>query len=184
MNRKALDKLVSKFGLALAGLLVVAGGLAFWGYSFANSSVEQQLSAQEIYFPEESDTFNASTDPDLVQWAGQQLVTGEQAQAYADKYILKHMNAASGGKTYSQVSGEYMAMTRDPNADPEALAAAGQLRQTLFMGNTLRGLLLNAFAFWTVGQIALWAAIACAVGAVVMLMLSVLGFRHAKQIVV
>jgi hypothetical protein len=184
MNRKALDKLISNFGLALAGLLVVAGGLAFWGYSFANSSVEQQLSNQEIFFPEESDTFNATTDPDLVQWAGMKLTTGEQAQAYADKYILKHMNAASGGKTYSQVSGEYMAMTRDPNADPEAMAALGQLRQTLFMGNTLRGLLLNAYAFWTVGQIALFAAIACAVGAAVMLFLSALGFRHAKQIVV
>lgn len=112
------------------------------------------------------------------------MVTGEQAQAYADKYILKNMIAASGGKTYSQVSSECMAMTRDPKADPEALAAAGQVRQTLFMGNTLRGLLLNAFAFWTVGQIALYAAIACAVGAVVMLFLSVLGLRHAKQIVV
>ena len=91
------------------------------------------------------------------------------------------MDEASGGKTYSQISGEFMAANK---AAPDAPATAelGQLRQTLFMGTTLRGMLLNAYAFATLGTIAMWAAIASFIGAAVMLALGVLGLRHAHKV--
>ena len=127
----------------------------------------------------------ALTTPDmkanLSQYAGQDLTTGAQAKAYADYYIQAHMNESSEGKTYSQVSGEYMAAVK---ADPTAQATQdlGQLRQTLFMGTTLRGMLLNAYAFATLGTIAMWAAIAAFIGAGVMFVLGFLGIRHAHQV--
>ena len=89
------------------------------------------------------------------------------------------MNGIGGGKTYSEISSEYRAaLATDPTA--EATAALGEQRMTMFMGDTLRGLLLEAYAFWTIGQIALIAAYACFAGAVIMFLLSLLGFRHAK----
>jgi hypothetical protein len=92
------------------------------------------------------------------------------------------MNTQSNNKTYSEVSGEYLKAAKDPNADPKAVAALGELRQSLFMGNTLRGLLLNAYAFGTMGTIALYAGIAALIAAALLLVLAVLGLRHAKQV--
>ena len=106
-----------------------------------------------------------------------------QAKAYADYYIQVHMDEASGGRTYSQVSGGYMAALKSaPTA--EATAELGQLRQTLFMGTTLRGMLLNAYAFGTIATIAMWAAVAAFVGAAFLLVLGALGLRHAKEVTV
>ena len=96
--------------------------------------------------------------------------------------MLVHMNKASGGKTYEEVSGQYMAMSQDKTADPATVAELGQLRQTLFMGNTLRGLLLNAYAFGTMATIALWGAIASFIGAGAMFVLSLLGMRHLRAV--
>src|SRR6185436_4567092 len=106
----------------------------------------------------------------LDQYAGQQLTTGPQAKAYADHYILVHMNAASGGKTYEEVSGEYIQLSDAAKASPEGQKLAG-LRQTMFMGDTLRGLLLYAYAFATIGTIAGFAAIVCFVGAGLLILL-------------
>lgn len=91
------------------------------------------------------------------------------------------MDASSGGKTYSEISGEYMAMAKDPNANPDEVKKLGDLRQTLFMGNSLRGLLLNAYAFGTMGTIAGIAAVAAFAGAVGLAVLAFLGLRHAKS---
>jgi hypothetical protein len=90
------------------------------------------------------------------------------------------MNTQSNNKTYSEVSGEYMKAAKDPAADPAQVAALGELRQSLFMGNTLRGLLLNAYAFGTMGTIALYAGIGALVGAALLLVLALLGLRHAR----
>jgi len=116
------------------------------------------------------------------RYAGQPLTTGAQAQAYADHYILVHMNTASKGKTYGEVSAAYTALTKDANADPAAVKAAGDLRQTMFMGDTLRGMLLNAYAFGTLGTIAIYAAIASLIGAAAMAALSLLGWRHLRRV--
>jgi hypothetical protein len=42
--------------------------------------------------------------PGIKQYAGQQLVNGDQARAYADKFINVHLSEVAGGQTYAQVS--------------------------------------------------------------------------------
>ena len=103
-----------------------------------------------------------------------------QAKAFADQYILVHMNAASGNKTYEQISGEYIGLSDADKASADG-QALGQLRQTLFMGNTLRGLLLYGYAFATIGTIAGYAAIVAFAGAAMLLVLAALGIRHGRR---
>lgn len=182
--RKTLDRLISWTGLVLAAVLLVAGVLLTYGSSFAANNVKEQLSQQDITMPaaaaiaEMAPADKAALEP----WADGKtpMETGDQAKAYADHYILAHMNAASQGKTYSQVSGEFQKLVKDPAADQAKVKELGDLRQTLFMGSTLRGLLLEAYAFGTMGKIALWAAIGAFAGSAVLLVLGLLGLRHAK----
>jgi hypothetical protein len=179
--RSSFDKLISWTGIVVAVVLLFAGGLLVWASSFATSNVHDQLKAQQITMPAAAALTTPDMKANLSQYAGQDLTTGAQAKAYADYYIQEHMNASSGGKTYSQVSGEFLAANK---ADPTAQATKdlGDLRQSLFMGTTLRGMLLNAYAFATLGTIAMWAAIASFIGAAVMLTLGVLGLRHAHKV--
>ncbi|MFT4108915.1 hypothetical protein [Propionicimonas sp.] len=182
MKRSALDRLVSWMGLALAAVMLIAGGLLVFASSFVNAQVADQLSAQKITMPT-SDSYSSLSQADqdaLAPFAGQPLTNGAQAKAFADHYIQAHMNAASGGKTYEEVSGEYTAMSKDTNADQDELAKLGALRQTLFMGNTLRSMLLTAYAFGTMATVALIAAVVAFVGAVVLAVLAILGLRHAR----
>ena len=168
MRRRTFDMIVSSVGYLLTVVLLVAGVLAYWGASFANDSVKEQLVAQKVTFPEES-----GLPDELKSYAGMQVTTGEEARAYSD-YIQGHLNNMSGGRTYSEVSGEWIAGgMQDANL--------GQLRETLFMGETLRGLLLNAYAFGTIAQIAMIAAFALFGAAAVMLVLSILGTMHARR---
>jgi hypothetical protein len=175
MPRRTFDKLMSLGGVVLTVALLVAGGLAFWGYSFANGRVHDQLAAQKIYFPPKGNAAIASPEIGkyLNQYAGQQLVSGAQAEAYADHFIAVHLKEVAGGKTYAEVSN----LAR---ANPNDQALQGQV-QTLFRGETLRGLLLNAYAFWKFGQIALIGAIAAWAMACVMGCLSILGFWHLRR---
>ena len=146
------------------------------GYSFANSNVHDQLAAQKIFFPPKGSEALAPPEisRNLNQYAGQQLVNGAQAQAYADHFIAVHLKEAAGGKTYAEVS----TLARQ---SPNDATLAGQA-QTLFRGETLRGLLLNAYAFWKIGQIALLASIASFALAAVMLALTILGFWHLRRV--
>ena len=89
-----------------------------------------------------------------------------------------HLQEIGGGKTYSQLSSEAMAL---PKGSAEYTAAEAQV-QTVFQGTTLRGLLLEAYAFWKMGQIAFWAAMACFAAAAVMLVLTILGFLHLRKV--
>jgi hypothetical protein len=174
MRRKTFDALLTAGGLILAVMLLVAGGLLTWAHSFVDDQVHSQLAAQKIFFPPAgSEGLPAAEYPTLQQYGGQQLVNGEQAQAYADKFIAVHIAEIGGGKTYAQLSA-------DARANPDDAAAKAKV-DTVFRGETLRGLLLNAFAFWKMGQIALYAAIAAFVGAALMLVLSVLGFAHLRR---
>ena len=66
------------------------------------------------------------------------------------------------------------------NANPRNQVLKAQV-ETVFQGTTLRGLLLNAYAFWQIGQIALWAAIAAFIGGAIFLVLSILGFLHMRR---
>ena len=180
--RAVLDKLISWTGLALAVVLLIAGGLLTWANMFIGDQVKDQLTMQDITMPE-GEALASLPEADasaLEKYAGSALDSGPEAKAYADHYILAHMNAASDGRTYQQVSGEFLALDDEAKASEEGQALAG-LRQTLFMGNTLRGLLLYGYAFATIGTIAGYAAIAAFVGAFVLLALVQLGMRHARR---
>ncbi len=180
--RSAFDRLISGAGLLIALMLLVAGGLLTWATSFIGDQVRNQLVMQDITMPEGKalDSLPQADADALRPYAGSVLDTGAKAKAFADHYILVHMNASSDNRTYEEVSGEYVAMTDAQKASDEGQALAG-LRQSLFMGNTLRGLLLYGYAFATIGAIAGYAAIAAFVGAALMLLLAFLGYRHAKR---
>ena len=180
--RSSFDKLISWTGLLLAATLLLAGGLLTWAYVFINNEVEGQLSIQGITMPE-GQALQALPEEDraaLEQYAGSPMDTGPEAKAYADHYILAHMNAASNGRTYQQVSGADVAMSPAEKASPAGQALGG-LRDTLFQGNTLRGLLLYGYAFATMGTIAGIAAIGAYVVAIILLILGLLGLRHARR---
>lgn len=181
--RSVLDKLVSVTGLALAAVLLIAGGLLTWANTFIGDQVHDQLSMQGITMPEgEALASLPKADANaLEEYAGSPMDTGPEAKAYADHYILVHMNAASDGQTYNEVSGQYVGMTDEQKASPEGQALGG-LRQTLFMGNTLRGLLLYGYAFATIGTIAGIAAYVSFAGALALLVLVGLGLWHARKV--
>lgn len=176
MRRKTFDALLTSAGLVLAIVLVAAGGLLLWAHNFVDNQVHSQLAAQQIYFPKAgSESLNdPAVKPYLSQYAGQQLVTGAQAEAYANHFIAVHINEMAGGKTYSQLSAESL-------ANPNDTKLAGQV-QTVFRGETLRGLLLNAYAFGKMGEIALIAAITAFVAAGLLLVLSALGYAHLRRV--
>jgi hypothetical protein len=175
MRRKTFDALLTTGGLLIAAVLLVAGGLLTWAHSFVNDQVRAQLSQQQIFFPKAGDPQlkEAEIGPYLTKYAGQQLTNGAQAEAYADHFIKVHLDKIGGGQTYAQLSAK-------SNANPTDTKLAGQV-QTMFRGETLRGLLLNGFAFWKMGQIAFIAAIASFVGAGLLLLLSGLGFWHLRR---
>jgi uncharacterized SAM-binding protein YcdF (DUF218 family) len=176
MRRKVFDILASLAGLLIVVMLVVAGGLAMWGYSFANSSVHNQLAQQQIVFPDKGSPALAGPNigPYLNQYAGQKLTTGAQAKAYADHFIAVHLAEMPYGGVYSQVS----AASR---ANPSDTALAAEV-QTSFQGTTLRGLLLEAYAFSVFATIALWAGIAAFILAALMAILVGLGFWHSRRV--
>ena len=194
--RSAFDKLISWTGLALAAVLLVAGGLLTWANTFIGDQVHDQLAMQDIVMPEgEALASLPKADADVLkQYAGSPLDTGPEAQAFADHYILAHMNASSEELTgevmsYSEVSGQARALgaalAENPNptqAEQDEVAAWSGLKQTLLDGNTLRGLLLYGYAFATMGTIAGIAAIFSFVGAGILLALFGLGIWHARRV--
>jgi len=140
-------------GFAAAVLLAVGGGLLLWGSAYVHNTVQNQLAAQQIYFPPKAAFAHPAAGgeitpnmiPSVSQYAGQQLLTGQQAEAYADHFIAQHITDMTGGKTYSQLSAA--AMAQPSNAKLSGLVA------TVFKGETLRSMLLNAYGWWKVSQI-------------------------------
>jgi hypothetical protein len=185
MKRRTFDKLVSFVGLGLAVLLLIFAGLLNFGAGFANDSVTSQLENQNIAFPVEG-ALPSETKDQLAKWAGKQVTTGVMARDYSDLFIWEHMKSSATavmGKpaTYSEVSTAYMAAQRDGVSTPAQVQKLADLRETLFQGNTLRGMLLEAYAFGTLGVIAGYAAIAALIGGVLFLLLSLAGFRNIRR---
>ncbi|HYB47993.1 MAG TPA: hypothetical protein VED20_11640 [Streptosporangiaceae bacterium] len=157
-------------------VLAVAGGLLTWAQRYIVGEVRDQLAAQKIYFPATDSPELAAPEFEPVrQYAGQQLTTGDQAKAYADHYIASHLKAMGAGQSYAELSAEALARPDDPE-----LAAKVQL---MFRGETSRGLLLNAYAFGKMGDIAGYAAIAAFASAGLSLVFSLLGFYHASKVI-
>ena len=154
MRRNTFDKLAGTAGATLGVILLAVAGLLVWGSAYIHNQVTNQLAAQKVYFPPAAAFAHpkAGTEitpnmiPSVSQYAGQQLLTGQQAEAYADHFIAVHLQEMGAGKTYAQLSAESM-------AHPANAALAGQV-QTVFRGDTLRSMLLNAFSWWKVSQIA------------------------------
>jgi uncharacterized membrane protein YraQ (UPF0718 family) len=138
---------------AIVGVvLAFVAGVAYWASDFTHSYVHDQLAAQKISFPAKgSAALDPKEFPDLQQYAGQALDSGPKAKAYANGFIGRHLEKVSGGQTYSQVSAQ-------AQANPSDQKLAGQV-ETLFKGETLRSILLNAWGWWTVGSYALYAAV-------------------------
>jgi hypothetical protein len=177
MRRKTFDLLLTSGGLVVAIVLAVAGSLLLWGHNFANSNVRSQLAQQQISFPAQgSQALTASPEISryLTRYAGQQVLSGPQAKAYADHYIAVHLKEMPYQGVYSKVSAAAMAHPNDPKLQAEV--------QTVFRGTTLRGLLLEAYAFWQMGQIALIGAIVSFVMAAVMLVMTGFGFWHLRRV--
>ncbi|HEY0950656.1 hypothetical protein [Nocardioides sp.] len=194
--RSAFDKLISWTGLALAAVLLVAGGLLTWANTFIGDQVHDQFAMQDIVMPE-GDALASLPKADadvLKQYAGSPLDSGPEAKAFADHYILAHMNASSeelAGEvlSYSQASAKARALgaalAENPNptqAEQDEAAAWAGLKATLLDGNTLRGLLLYGYAFATIGTIAGIAAVVAFIGAGVLLVLAGLGIWHARRV--
>jgi hypothetical protein len=175
MRRKAFDTIVSTVGLVLAGIMLIAGGLLTWAHNFVDDEVTSQLSAQQIYFPEKGPaTADPRIGPFVEKYAGQQLTTGDQAKAFADHYIAVHLADSTGGKTYSQLS----TASRANPADTELAAQV----QTAFRGETLRGLLLNAYAFGKMGTLAMYGSFVAFAGAAILTAMSLAGFAHRRRV--
>jgi len=161
--------------VGLMGIFAFCAGFLFWGNSFVHNMVRDELVAQKISFPAAgTPSFTAKEYPALQQYAGQAVDNGPKAQAYANDYIGHHLQAVAGGKTYSQVSSEYLA------GGSKSTTLAAQ-RQTLFMGETLRGLLLNAYGWWQVGQYALYAAIGLLIASIAVFLALVFEIAAARR---
>src|ERR1017187_10951155 len=168
-------------GFAVAVILLAAGGLLIWGSTYVHNTVQGQLAAQQIFFPPKAafahqkagTEITPSMIPSVSQYAGQQLLTGQQAEVWSNDFMAVHLYNMPYHGVYANVSAAARATPTN-----KALAA---LEQTSFQGTTLRGLLLEAYAFSKTGQIMLWGAIASFVLAFVLAILVGLGFWHAAR---
>ncbi len=177
MNRSFVDRLVSYIGAVMGVALLAAAALLFYAHGYVHNQVTDQLKEQQISFPaagtESITSLPAGDQAEISKYAGQTLVNGDQAKAFADHYIKVHLNEVAGGQTYAQVSSK-------AQANPDDQKLAGQV-QTLFRGETLRGLLLNAYAFDTMAKVALIAAWISLIGGIVLLLLATLGLVHGRR---
>lgn len=175
MNRKLWDQIVSASAAVIAIAMIVLGGLAVYGGNFGRDNVRTRLEPEKVTFP----PFGAMTPEEQVavgDFAGQQVVNGPQAEAFS-RYIGGHLAGVNDGKTYSETS----AAARVEGLDPDVAAELAGKADTLFKGETLRSILLNAYGWWTVATIALFAGYAMIALGIVLGLLAFLGFRHAKR---
>ena len=181
MRRTTFDKLLGWIGTSFGIVLLAVGGLVLWGSAYVHNTVQGQLAAQQITFPPASafahpkagGEITPSMIPSVSQYAGQQLLTGQQAEAYADGFIAVHIANMTGGKTYSQLSAQALA-----NPGDAKLAATVN---TVFKGETLRSMLLNAYGWWKVSQLAYIASLVLFGLGTVSLAAGIFGFARIRR---
>jgi len=189
VRRRTIDTILTGAGALLTVVFLVAGALLMWGSNFADDYVTDELSSQNIFFPDQA-ALEEEGRTDLLKYADQQVTTGSDAEAYAS-YIDHHLDGIADGATYADLG----AVERAANTEVEAAAAAGDdeaavaelqaaadqvsaQRNSLFKGETLRGLPLSTRAWSTIGPIA---AIAAFVAAGATIVLIVLGIVHRRR---
>lgn len=172
-QNQAVNTVFMYLSLLSVVFFVALAGAAMWAHNFTGNMVKTELAAQKIYFPEKgSPALDPETYPTLQQYAGQLVDTPEEAKAYANEYIGHHLKEVAGGKVYSEVSTE---ARKDPTNEK-----LQQQKQTLFQGETLRGILLTSgYGFGTIGKIAGIVMYLAVIGAVASLALAVV-FRARR----
>jgi hypothetical protein len=175
MDRTSWDKIVSGAGAVVAAVLIVLGAMAIYGGQFGRDNVRDRLAPQNIQFPPLA-AMTPEEKAAVGEFAGQKVDTGSEAEAFS-RYIGGHLEFINDGKTYSETS----AAAREEGLDPQVAAELQGKADTLFKGETLRSILLNAYGWWTVATIALWAGVAMILAGVFLGILAILGFRHARR---
>jgi len=175
MERKVWDQMISAAGAVVAVVLIVLGGLAIYGGSFAQDNVTDRLEPQNIVFPP-LEGMSPEEQETVGDFAGEQVIDGEQARAYSD-YIGGHLAEVNDGATYSETSNA----AREEGLDPETAAELQGKADTLFKGETLRAILLNAYGWWTVATVALYAGYVMVAAGIALGILALFGFRHARR---
>lgn len=162
-------------GLVMAGLILVLGLVLQNQANFAKDYVHDQLSAQKITFTPVAGLSPSTQDKCLIDNAGKALTSGKQAECYANKYIAVHLSETNDGKTYAETSNAARAIK--DQTSPEAVDLNAKV-QTLFRGETLRGLLLTSYGFSIFGERAQQAAYVCYLVALVLFLAAIAGFVH------
>jgi hypothetical protein len=175
MDRSAWDRIVSSAGAVLAVILLVLGGAAIYGGNFGQDNVRDRLAPQNISFPP-AEAMTPEERAEIGEFAGAKVDAGVEAEAFA-RYIGGHLDAVNEGATYSETS----AAAREEGLDPKVAADLQAKADTLFKGESLRAMLLNAYGWWTVSTIAVYVGYAMVIAGLLMGLLAFLGFRHARR---
>jgi hypothetical protein len=173
--RTTWDTIVSGAGALIAIALIVIGAAAVYGGNFGRDNVQDRLQPEKVVFPP-LDGMTPAEQQTLGNFAGQTVDTGPEAEAFA-RYIGGHLTEVNEGQTYSETS----SAARAEGLDPKTAADLQIKADTLFKGETLRSILLNAYGWWTVATIALYVGFALIAAGLVLAFLSLLGFRHARR---
>lgn len=184
MDRGLIDRLISWAGAVVAVVLLALGGAAIYGGSFALDNVKDRLEPQNITFPP-IEAMSPEEKAELGGFAGQKVDTGSEAEAFS-RYIGGHLAEVNEGATYSETSSESRGYAAEVGENPTEAEAAKMAEldgkvQTLFRGETLRAILLNAYGWWTVGQITFFAGIGMVIAGLLLALFVALGFRHARK---
>ena len=174
-DRRGWDWIISSAGAVVAIILLVLGGAAIYGGNFGQDNVRDRLAPQNISFP----PAEAMTPEELAEvgaFAGATVDTGNEAEAFS-RYIGLHLGEVNEGATYSETS----SAAREEGLDPDVAVELQAKADTLFKGETLRSILLNAYGWWTVSTIAVYAGYAMVIAGLLLGLLAFLGFRHAKR---
>lgn len=191
MKRKTLDIGMSTGGVLLAGLAIILGFVFQANANFATSYVRDQLSDQKISFPAVDNLTEAETGVScLIKYAGTVLDSGKKSECYANEYIGDHLKGIGGGETYASLGTPQRELQSQVDAAKKAndstlvaleadLAKISGQRETMFKGETLRGLLLTTYGFSVLGEKAALAAMISFFAAAILLLASGAGFIHA-----
>ena len=191
MKRKTLDIGMSSGGVLLAALAIILGFVFQANADFATSYVRDQLSDQKISFPAVENLTEAESGVScLIEYAGTVLDSGKKSECYANEYIGDHLKGIGGGETYASLGTPQRELQSQVDAAKKAndstlvsleadLAKISGQRETMFKGETLRGLLLTTYGFSVLGEKAALAAMIAFFAAAILLLASGAGFIHA-----
>jgi hypothetical protein len=175
MDRSNWDRLVSGAAAVIAVVMIMVGAAAIYGGSFGRDNVRSRLQPEKVAFPP-LDAMTPAEQEELGSFAGQTVDNGSTAEAFA-RFIQGHLAEVNEGKTYSETS----SAARADGLDPDTAAELQGKADTLFKGETLRAILLNAYGWWTVATIAMYVGVGLIAAGILLAVFAFLGFRHARR---